>query len=228
VWFPVVTRISAQTTTSTDDPAPTTTPDFRPATCAELAAKETKRADGEAWLYWQNQPGAKWKAYCADLQTAPREYVTLVSGAGKNTATYAAGGASPGSDVVTVYAKVRIDPASFIVDIGDTSFAKTTGSLKDYGATEVTSMPFGVAMTCGGTATANIDFSGTPFHAEDDFPARAAVGSKLTSSAKASADLKSIDLQVTGDCGWIAPKAAPPHPINDTAKSVLALGFVPQ
>ena len=201
-------------------------PSFRPATCQEQVDHTPTSADGEYTLYIQNDPGLRWKAYCADMQTAPREYLTLASGAGKNTATYTAGGVSNGTTVVTIFERVRVNPHSLAIDIGDTTFARSTGSLKHKGGIQVTDAPFGVAYTCSGSATANVDLSGTPFHADDPFRK---IGN-VTARYQVSTDTKSITTTVDGtDCGFTSPEAPLPNldPIADTDSFVLRLAYRP-
>lgn len=202
-------------------------PSFRPPTCKDIVDRTPTAADGEYALFIQGQPDLRWKAYCADMQTAPREYLTLERSAGKNTAMYTAGGVSAGTSVVTIYERVRIDPKSLAIDIGDTTFARSTGSLKHKGGIQVTDAPFGVAYTCSGTASANVDLSGTPFHAEDPFKK---IGANVTARYQVSTDTKSISTTVDGtDCGFTSPEAPLPNldPIDDTDRFVLRLAYRP-
>ena len=81
-----------------------------------------------------------------------------------------AGGQAVGTDVVTRFDKLRIDPASLKVDIGDTTFAVSEGKLVHTSGAEITSMPLGVAMSCGGGyATANINIFDTPFELDERY-----------------------------------------------------------
>ncbi len=65
----------------------------------------------------------------------PREYLTLMNTGGDfNFSQYTAGGATPGypsprESVRTNYYKIRIDPETLLVDIGDGTFSITTGTL---------------------------------------------------------------------------------------------------
>jgi hypothetical protein len=218
----------------TDVPNPTTNnvPDapasFRPKTCQEIADASKSAVDGEYNLYIQGQPNLRWRAYCADLQTAPREYLTLATGNGKNTAMYAAGGVSPGTNVITQYTRVRINPTSLAIDIGDTTFATSVGSVNHAGKLAITDAPFGVAYTCGmGMASANVDLSGTPFHADDAFKA---IGTGAVATYQVSADHKSVSYTVEGsgtECGFVSPEQPHPtlDPIADTDRFVLRLAF---
>jgi hypothetical protein len=205
------------------DPQPqgTVVPGAVPQSCAEVAAALPSGTDGEYVLFIGHQAELHWVAYCADLQSAPREYLTLPhTGNGKNTAMFAAGGTTPGTDVVTAYDKIRVDPISLTIDIGDQSFAHSTGQLTS-GSTVVTAMPFGVVATCGGSATANIDLTGTPFHAEDAFPQRGGG----TPHWVLSTDQRSLDLSIDGACGWIGPEDLTAQPLDGDGGSVLRLAY---
>lgn len=201
-------------------------PSFTPETCDDVKARDAKAADGDYTLYIQGQASLPWPAYCHDMAGSPREFLTLPQGPGKNTAMHAASSTSPGTDVVTVYKRVRVDPIALTIDIGDTTFATSTGKL-DHAGTEVTSMPFGVAMTCGDKASANIDVTGTPFYPSDNFPL---VGTAATRGTwTLSKDGKVIDFSIEGttsDCGFIGatfPKGA--LPVNDTVALSVYLAY---
>ena len=203
-------------------------PSFTPETCDDVKAHDKEAKDGDYTLYIQGQASLPWPAYCHDMAATPREFLTLPQGAGKNTSMHKGSATSPGSDVVTVYQKVRIDPVALTIDIGDTTFAHSTGQL-DHAGKQVTSMPFGVAMTCGGVASANIDVTGTPFHPEDTFPL---VGTASTKGTwKLSTDRKGVDFSIDGtgtDCGFIGatfPKGT--LPVNDTVALSVYLGYQP-
>lgn len=175
-----------------------------PQTCAELAQSKPKATDGEFTLFADGDEAKPWKAYCADLGTAnPKEYLTLIDGI--SFSEYLAGGSSPGTDVRTEYNKVRIDPLSFTLDTSDQTFAVSTGSLVDAAGKTVTSMPLGVAMSCGaGRAFAQVNLDGTPFVIEQYFT----VGGDQ-STMQGNADRwqtgVAIEMWADGNCGWIAP-----------------------
>jgi hypothetical protein len=151
--------------------------------------------------------------YCHDMAGTPREYLTLRrTETGQNFSQYTAGVASRGTDVRTSYRKVRIDPATLVVDIGDTTFASSTGSLTHSNSgTVVTTMPYGEAMSCTARpdGVGNIDLRGTGFRVVDPFIVRgypAPLG-----SATFSAGNQVVDLAAGAYCGWIsaAPEGAP-------------------
>ena len=75
--------------------------------------------------------GQRFTVYCPDMAipAAGKDYLEVRSGRGVNSGQYAAGGAASGTTVTTKYTKVRLDPANLRVDMGDQSFATSTGSL---------------------------------------------------------------------------------------------------
>src|SRR5262249_24465071 len=76
--------------------------------------------------------------YCADMSTAPKEYIDLGrTGPNVNFSQYTAGGASPGTSVRTTFTKLRIDPATLKADSGDRAFAASAGSLLHSGSVQV-------------------------------------------------------------------------------------------
>ena len=119
-----------------------------PATCQEIRSANPAAGDGSYVLHIGHDPAKGWTAFCHAMGTAPAEFLSLPHvGPGSNFSQYTAGGASSGTTVLTRYAKVRIDPASLLVDISDQTFSTSSGSLMN-GSTTVTSMPYGVAMSC--------------------------------------------------------------------------------
>ena len=134
--------------------------------CGDIRRHLVKAPDGDYLLY---NNGNLFTVYCDDMSSnMPREYIDLVkTGYGANFSQYTAGGASPGTNVRTMFKRLRINPASLTVDIGDLTFASSTGSLMHSGTVKVTSMPYGVAMSCtapqAANGTGNIDLRYTPF-----------------------------------------------------------------
>jgi hypothetical protein len=170
------------------------------------------------------------------IQAGPlfRTYVVLPNvGAGSNFSEYTAGGASPGTSVITRYDAIRIDPIpvrrnplTFLVDIADQTFSSSTGMLC-HGSSDVpcpegqqvTSMPYGVAMDCMGgdsaSGMANIDLRGTPFALADTFSTQGfQPGGGATFVTR-----RVVNLTGGGFCGWNAPAATynpyNTNPMND-------------
>jgi hypothetical protein len=146
-------------------------PQGGPVSCQDIRDNNPSAADGDYTIWPNNQ---EFVVYCHDMAGTPREYLTLVNTGGfYNYAQYTAGGASPGTTVTTHYDKVRLDPTTLLVHIGDQTFANSVGELLHSGDDEVTSMPYGVAMDCIGssstTGRANVDLRGLPFEVDDTF-----------------------------------------------------------
>lgn len=68
----------------------------------------------------------------------PREYLDLAAtGENQNFSQYTAGGASPGTN---------IDPTTLTVDVGDLTFATSTGKLQHSSVTRGPSSPYVTSM----------------------------------------------------------------------------------
>lgn len=187
-----------------------------PASCQAIHNKLPLAPDGN---YVIHNGGNLFTVFCYDMRKDPREYINLgATATGENFSQYTAGGASPGTSVRTTFTKLRVDPATLTVDIGDLTFATSTGSLRHSGSTLVTSMPYGVAMSCVAPRSANgvgnIDLQNTPFQVNNAFSVG---GSSGTGSATVSANNQVVDLAGGGFCGWITPSPAMFNPFNPSA-----------
>ena len=183
-----------------------------PGTCQDIHNQNPYARDGNYVLY---NNGNLFTVFCYDMTGTPREYIDLrVRGADENFSQYTAGGASPGTDVRTRFTKLRIDPSTLTVDIGDLTFARSTGSLT-HGSSTVTSMPYGTAMSCtspqGADGAGNIDLRGTPFQLDNTF---AVAGFQATGSATVRWHRQVVSLTGGGFCGWITPSPAMYNPFN--------------
>lgn len=186
-------------------------------------------ADGEYMLYVGGDAGRPWRAWCRDMGGTPAEFLTFATtGGGANYAQHTAGGYRPGTNVRTTYQRVRIDPGTLFVHIGDQTFATSTGRTEPGTAPTVTSMPFAVAMDCVDgmvrRGAANVDLRGTPFAVAAD--AFVATGNSAGGSATYAARNQVVDLVGGGACGWIAPRSAPYDPVNMTGGFNLPLLYV--
>lgn len=185
-----------------------------PGSCQEIREADPTALDGEYLIFHNNQV---FSVYCYDMEVLPEEYLTLENTGGPfNFSEYYASCQCPGTDVITHYTKLRIDPETLLIDIGDQTFSTSEGSLDHCGSTTVTSMPYGVAMACVGAcyniSIANIDLTGTPFAVADDF----SVGGFLAyGTATFSPDNQVVDLTGGGFCGWIVPAAPEPDTLTN-------------
>lgn len=204
---------------------------YTPATCADIKAHVPAAVDGNFQLYLDGNVKQPWTAYCANLATAPAEYLSV--DALHNFAQYASGGSSPGTTVTTKFSRVRFDPSSHKIDISDRTFATSTGMVNHGGGgTMVTSMPYGVAMDCvtgsSHTGQASVDLAGTAF-ALDATTTFATGGSRPGGTAQISVDRRDAILTGGGICGWMAPTGAPANPFNNnvTSGQLLKLAYSP-
>ncbi len=188
-----------------------------PLDCAGVLWRNPDAGDGDYTIQPRGQQ--PFEVSCDNMEGAPREYLTLAAtGPGENVASYGSGGAAPGTDVVTKFTKLRINPPSLLVDIGDLTYSTSSGSLTHPdvdGSSTVLSMPYGVAMACNSTAAdngvANIDLTGTPFSVDDTFtPVGTTSGS--FGGATFSAGNQVVDIEGNGGCGWRTPFPYPEGP----------------
>jgi len=208
------------------NPPPPPPPPPPPASCQDIKSAHPNAGNGHYLLHIDHNPAKGWTAYCHDMASAPAEYLTLQNiSASANFSQYTAGGAVSGSNVKTKYTKVRVDPETLLVDIGDQTFATSTGQLT-HGGEAVTSMPFGVGMSCDATPSgvANIDLTGTPFAVVADEFLVGGAGS--SGSAVYSSNNRVVNLSGGGYCGWICASPATFNPFNDAGDFQLAVTFV--
>ena len=185
-----------------------------PTSCQDILNCAPDADDGEYTIYAN---GNVFDVYCHDMAGTPKEYLTLMKTGGDfNFSQYTAGGATPGypfprESVCTNYYKIRIDPETLLIDIGDRTFSSTTGFLWHSETSRgqihpVYSMPYANAYDCvsyySSTGIANIDLSGTPFFIADDF---APYDWCPAGSATFSSNNQVVDLTGGGYCGGNGP-----------------------
>jgi hypothetical protein len=218
------------------DMTPDTLPPPPPSTCAEYKAQNPAAVDGAYTLYFNHQQ--PWSAYCVGMSgSSPAEYLTLVNtGSGENFAQYTAGGARPGTNVVTSYYRVRIDPVTLVVDTSDQTFASSTGALT-WSSGSISSLGYAQAADCvawgSSTGLGNVDLRGTPFQVTTTpvptlNPAGGIFslgGFKAAGTATYSASNQVVSLTGGGYCGSIA--AAWTDQTNDIPAPALQLVYEP-
>ncbi len=196
-----------------------------PRTCAEAARGLLSPVDGEYVLFVGGNDQKPWSAFCADMSSdMPTEYLTLPTGASFTSSMYRAGGRAVGTDVVTQFDKVRIDPLTLRIDGNDTRFATSTGSLTHVDGSTITEMPLGVAMSCGGGyATAMVNISGTPFILSSSAFVKAG-DTGHAGNADLWQDENVVEIWADGDCGWVGPAAQ--DPTSAASQPVLQLTYL--
>jgi hypothetical protein len=206
---------------------------YAPASCADLKS-HGKTTDGTYTLYLNTDAAKPWAAFCADMATTPREYISVNA---SNTGNYSTGGRATGAvDVTTTYSKIRFDPATMLVDIADRKFATSTGTvmhpISGGPPVLVTSMPYAVAMDCRGnnsmTGQASIDLTGTSF-AVATGQVFAHAGNQDNGSINPSSQNRRVQINGGGNCGWEGPNGLPSNPFNDnvTNGKLLKLTYLP-
>jgi hypothetical protein len=194
-------------------PSEIAAPSLFASSCLELHTRRPWLGDGRYILASNNKI---FTVHCHDMAGSPREYLNLARvGPNQNFSQYTAGGSSRGTDVRTSFTKLRINPSTLVVDIGDLTFSTSVGELRHVGGPMVTSMAYGVAMACvqafGTEGRANIDLQGMPFSIDNGFVGG---GWLAAGSATISDDNKRADIVGGGLCGWHTPAPAMYNPFN--------------
>ncbi len=202
---------------------------YVPRTCAEVAAHKPVPDNSSVTLYAAADPTKPWTAYCH----TGVEYLSAANPT-TNYGQYTAGNKSPGTNVRTTYARMRIDPMTLQIDVCDRVFTTSTGSLSHDPAFNdpdipVSSMPLGAAMDCGGNGSQNgvaaIDLSGTPFVVTSDWSRG---GNGNAGNTNKSGGGRAVSITGGGNCGWNAPIGSPNNPFNTcTSLKVIALQYSP-
>ena len=196
-----------------------------PESCRAVKNANPSAADGEYALYVNGDATQPWTAWCHDMAGTPAEYLSLPStGASVNFSQYTAGVHNGGgSNVRTLFSKIRIDPSTLRVNTGDQTFSTSSGLL--WHGDAVTSMSYAAAMNCdfGNPGLGNVDLRGTSFAvAPNQFQA---VGYYGSGEATYSSDNRVVDLWNRGECGWNSVQGAD-HPFNGRGAS-LQLQYAP-
>ncbi|APR85980.1 Hypothetical protein A7982_11329 [Minicystis rosea] len=188
-----------------------------PTSCADVLAHTGPVADGPRTI----QPVGKkpFTVHCAGMNTtSPKEYLTLAFTRNNgSTSNYSSFSCSNCTDKISRYfEKIRINPATLVVDRTDSTFATNVtntptcwaGAGGACGA--ATNLSYALAGNCilnGAAAPGNIDLHGLPFSLDpsvtftlkDDNP---------YGSATISTDRKKVDLTGGGSCGGMSPSGA--------------------
>jgi hypothetical protein len=232
------------------------------ATCAEIRASQPTAADGEYLLQAGGDPRRSWRAYCADMDTTPVEYLPLavtgyttgVDGSGTprgglfanySGITQVGSGPRPRRVITTFYDRLRIDPVTLRVDVGDRRFSRTVGvPFTPVGETDqLTSLPYAVAAYCWKASlmpgSAGIDLRGTGFAVDLSAPSQFNPGGfnpvgEITSGV--GGQLVELhggggvgsDNDGDGSCGWMRPPPSTESPLRPLGSSFqLQLVLVP-
>jgi hypothetical protein len=165
-----------------------------PTSCADVATANPSATDGDYTIY---PAGETIAVYCTDMSSAPKEYLTLPN---TTNANYSTTVDSQDQRLVTRFTKVRLDPATFQVNIQDARFSTTSGYVNynnHYGPNN-----YAMASDCiwygSQRGTANIDLTGTPFYVSDTFIPQ---GWGQAGSSTFSIHNQVVDLTGGGYCG---------------------------
>jgi hypothetical protein len=202
-----------------------------------LAANPTA-IDGDFVVYHGGDPTKPWPAYCDNMSVLPAEFLTLPTpNIFEDWSQILADPGNPREPKLMTFSRVRIDPASFVVNVSDLTFAIRSGDLTEDGVYDPV---YASVASCkknhgqGSLGTGAIDLRGTPFRVDDTFDNWGYCSS--TAIAVSSESGQVVELVGDGQCGWTAPVARakffgdvcwriPPDPTQDPNWS-LQLAFV--
>jgi len=184
-----------------------------PQTAADIVKKNPKASDGEYLLYGGEKKQYPFVAFCLGLGTdQPREYLTLVNtGPEANNSFFQSGGSCVGTDVLTQFHRLRINPITLVVKTDDFTFAQTHGSLTQHYFNgekyiEVDQVAYATARSSLGyrntSGRANIDLTGTPFAVSSSFRM---MGYQPSGSGFASKSRQVVSLSGGGFAGRVCP-----------------------
>ena len=183
--------------------------DKLPRSARDILRDHPDAPDGD-YDIWLGGDGYKRVRLFCRMKPEPREYVRLVEPNSSMVKADDIKGQYPGyngTDVVTTWSHVRIDPDTLDVALDDYDGARTTGG--PAGGWRVA--PFGTAAQCGGKdhppATAKIDFTGTQFRFHPDVTITD-VGSWEGWGQVDSKTDRSATYQAKGRCGGWGPSIA--------------------
>jgi hypothetical protein len=195
--------------------------------CADVKANNPGALDGVYIIAPTSGPAADqgFAVYCANMSSSPAEYITLAStGVGANTSMYPGSHKTwsyqgfpirVGTDARTQYLKLRVDPATLVVDQNDRAFINAISiGVNPVDPTNSGFNPtpkyatYGSAADCYGIGsqlgTANIDLHGTVF-ALGDAQTFSTGGFGPAGTQSVSADRQVVNLTGGGWCGGTGP-----------------------
>lgn len=180
-----------------------------PRSARDILREHPDAADGD-YDIWLGGDGHKRVRLLCRMRPEPREYVRLVQPNSSMVKADDIKGQYPGyngSDVVTTWSHVRIDPETLDVTLDDYDGARTTGG--PAGVYKVA--PFGTASQCGGTdrpsGVAKIDFTGTQFKFHPDVKIGDVGSWEGWGQVNAQTD-RSATFEAKGRCGGWGPAMA--------------------
>lgn len=192
----------------------TPTPIPNPTTCAAIREQNPEAADGEYTLYLDGNIERPVTIYCHDMDSFPLEYLTLINTGGPSNYSMIS---YPEGALVTQYQKLRINPATLIVDRSDKTFATYPDNIEGYSAISnvenypVIAADYARAEGCSRgdpeapPGQANIDLTGTDFALSQTVEFTFEGGAVQDPVVEISQDRRIVDLSISGRCAHIEP-----------------------
>ena len=182
-------------------------PTAPPQSCADVHAANPTAPDGPYTIYPNHE---QFTVYCNNMAGAPAEYLSLVNTGGTFNVSFNAGDLLKADGTSTThFSKVRLDPATLLVDVSDYTFATftTTGTDPKFAGGTLAAYAYATAAGCWGgpgsnAGMANVDLTGTPFAIASTFNS---AGNSGFGQATLSANHQVANLTGGGFCGGEGP-----------------------
>jgi len=171
-----------------------------PWACSDIRESDPGATDGHYTLFAGGDYRYPWQVWCQDMAGTPAEYLDVDPDT--NYSSYVAGGHIYGTDVVTRWSRVRIDPISLRVKLDDFTFSTSTGYINGWGMTEVGYATAGACNWWGQAGTAGIDLTDSRFEIVESF---CAGGWAAWGSLSPTDYTNQVTLYGGGQCGSMEP-----------------------
>jgi hypothetical protein len=153
-------------------------------------------------------PIRSFRVWCADMATTPAEYLELPAQTAANFATYASGGGCTCPPSTRVWQRVRIDPATLVVETSDrrfSTFLGDTACIETLNCVHGRKLNWGMAGSCvtngDRSGRGNLDLTGTELHVA--LPIDLAIGGFAANGfGTYPGDGKTVSTEGGGFCGW--------------------------
>ena len=187
-------------------PTAVPTPVLPPMTCTDIQHSDPTAADGDYTLFLNRNPAFPVNIYCHNMVGSPKEYLSFINT--DDSANFAST-AYPNDELITRYAKIRIDLHHLTLDPTDRTFATVSGTAPLY--SRVPYNDYARAVGCNeaqpGAALGrgNIDLTNTNFALGETLTFTLAGADAEGSGAQMSQGGQIVNLEAGGRCGWVAP-----------------------
>jgi hypothetical protein len=170
------------------------------ASCAEIRSNDPTAASGTYWLAAGGDRQLPFQVFCDTMDSSPAEYLDV--NPDTNYSTQLAGGYISGTNVVTRFSRVRIDPVTLTVKLDDFAYSSSTGFIDGWNMTRISYATGAACNWYGAGGNAGIDLTTTRFTITEQF---CSVGWAQWGSYSPSSYTNQVTLTGGGQCGSEEP-----------------------